>query len=1603
MPRHRPITNFRIGHGRSCLEARTRSPLCSVPQFLSRFCPKARPMSLSAADRTHQEALKAALQADRSAHKLESLAAGLVGRLLGISVAVAKSGFQHGGDAGAASQQGRRFRLECKKYGDDTSLRDRELLGEIDHALARDEALEAWTLVATRSVPEQLAQDLVQKGERLGVPVLVIDWKEHEPAPLAALCAFDPDLVAVEFSKRAADQALALQPVMGEAIAVLRRSLQAWSLGFETLRSQSHRKLEGIWTSRRTSNAELGQDAAGGAQAKKVRRLSVHNALDAWWRGPARNDAPAAIIGWDGVGKTWAALDWLSERMPEHPIVLTVPSSALAPMAGTSESAFKRFLAERLCDLTGIRDPEHWLRRLDYLLKRPKEEGPVLTVFFDGLNQEPSVPWLSLLKVAQGTAFEGRVRVMLSTRRHHFEERLSSLRGLVVAAVPVVVDVYDAEAAGELGQMLAFEGLTQADLHPELIELARTPRLFKLVIRFRDRLVEAGQVTVHRLLWEYGRDTFGDRAGKSFSEDEWRAWLAEIAKCYRGGIQEFSLKSLGETASRPDLSEREVYARLSDIIDARFVRPGPAGVMQLNPTVVAHALGAALLAHLDAKNWATFAEADAEVNQWLDPIAGLDQRAEILRAAVSIFVERGGPSTTPIGGVLVTAWLQTQNVTDGHRRELASLAVSVPEALLDAVEHSNAHAQASARLWAISALRAIPRIEGPQLMTIIGRVRTWFSIVSREVDNTPNANEDFERRRAQRYHSRIGVDASGPLTVLGVRLQLVDRDDGRPQTAAPSILEGFPLANILLCFEAIAVASAVRGHAEAWQGLKWLCYLNEVDPEPTAASLRTLSVEIRARRPESGINPELSARAAALLLWLSGQEIDEEKAAAIDPGLDRQFTYEKDYLENPSRSLFELERRHAAIALDDKESHLHSRLQRTSKLWLDPTFQPPSGLIDELRAAAATFDVEKLHRQMGHTHAEYQFEVMEPALARCVPDALVTLVRRKLHAFASCPPESRYWSAIHASESFILAGATEAAAAQALRESARDKDANHEAYAASELLKIELAHLADAQSQIDKLIAADLRFIPADFVEIVRTPSNEDVDALIIRYADAPAKQQRDLIVLLSFHGCAFSENAWQWLTGLAEQSDHELRHVLFRMLTMAHAARFGRILATNGWAWDPLAHIWVNHYGTDALIKAEPALPFDQLAPRLAPWLLLEATRLRGADPAEVRVAAEILGHVLAAEKIAEPDPGSTLTVDRSEKRFMPFVISVRPRPSADERSNPMASLRATLDADARAKAYVRAVETATARMEEARKAGASLYLTNVDALDMELVVLHAPDMLDRWLEGAGEITTDFRRRVRLAETVFLALCEALLIHNPERGAALWRALRMTMATRYLGAASIDELLHVIFRAPDSPAVLSLRDEVLSLQLCHSDRDLFDVAVAASYNGKSAWIAESVAADRASPLVWRQRRGTLLAGLGTGYALPVTEAWPEGEMHSDCAGIRRKAARLRWREACARHWWLAYLKADDPVEAYAAWVLFLRSADARAWTWMRDDVGVHYDNSDFFSLKLAHVQLNRNELKRAMDKHLDRRDKKFLDHDIVDGIGPWGKEIDSD
>ena len=1375
------------------------------------------------------------------------------------------------------------------------------MLGEIDQALVRDEALEAWFLIATRPVPEQIQQSLIQHSERIGVPIEIIDWgHDHEVAPLAALCAFGPDLVEEFVSSSASEDARALKAVSGEAIKLLRRDLQSWCLGFESLRTQSIKKLDKIWNCPPTSNADLGQNAAGGAQEKKVRRSAVHEALNAWWRGPAKDDAPAAVVGLDGVGKTWATLEWLIDSQDQQPILVIIPSFAVA--AGTSdvsETGVKKLLAERLSEITKVRDSDHWFRRLNYLLKRPVDEGPVLTVFLDGLNQEPSFEWVRLLQVLQSETFENRIRIILSTRNFHFDDRLSALRRLIVPPKRIDVGLFDKEPEGELDRMLKFEGLRQTDLHDDVIEWACIPRLFKIVVRFREKLVGSGQITVHRILWEYGRDFFGERNQRSFSSNEWEDWLKEIAAGFLREVPPDSLATLSETVGRRDLDPDHVYVRLSDIIDGQFATRNELGDYELNPTIIAHALGVALLTHFRRATSLSFETLQVELTEWLDPIAGFDERADILRAAVSILVAQERATEPPVPGVLVTAWLQSQNLPEKHLQELGDLAPNLLDALLDAVEHSGRHYHDAARLRAVDALRAISREDSAALTKIIARARRWLSKIPSD-DAEPEAH-----------------------TVLGVELVSSNRHSGLLKAAVPSVIEGFPLAEALPIFETEAVSSIFVGRpSECWEGLRWLCLFNVVDADETTIALRDLSEEIRRRQPESGVKPDIPESVAVRLLRLTGRDEDEDTAASIFADVDRPLTYEKNYLPRPGKSLLALERRHAEIALNDIELTLVFRVQRTRELWFDPKFEPPESFVEELRAAADCIDVEQIGRSQYSTTDDYVLGELEPVLARCAPDLLADLRGRTMRSIATSPPESRYWRGKRATDHLVLAGEAEKRAARALRLNGKESDEKKESYISNKLLLLEIRDL-EARTQFDTLIQANLKYNPDDVSEVLRPLVADDIDALIDGCHRGTQKQQDNLLILLSYHSQALSDNAWAWIANYAKQNGNNCRWAAFQILTQADPMRFGRLLAADDWSWEPDESFQINHYGTEALIEATSDLPFNDVAPKLAPWLLLDAARRRGTEPDEVRLAAAILGQWFMGDSVNE------------------------------------SNLR-----------------------------------LNVDAKDFELVLQHAPDIVEQWLEGCSEPTAEFRYRVH--NSIFRPLCEALLAHDPCRGVQLWRVLHETIP--HFGPTNVDDLWHMAFRVPDSPAVTVLREEVAELDYCDTDKALLDLAIAASFNGKDSWLTERIGTDQASALSWKQKRAVVLAGFTSNNALPIADAWPDDEIKTYYADLAVTSARYRWIEACARHWWQAFLKAPNPTEAYAAWVLFLRSADRRAWVWMQQDIESARDSDDFFNLKMVHVQLNLEKLNYVLKKRHDKIDREFLYCEVSRGVGPWAR-----
>lgn len=1526
--------------------------------------------------------LKRILQDDLEPKQLEELGAALIGNLCGVSVAVAKSGFQHGGDAGPAGRQNRTFRIETKRYADNTPLSDRELLGEIDHALRRDSAMEAWILIATRAAPEQLEQDLLHKSNEIGVPIVVIDWKAGAFPALAALCSSAPDLLDSHATPAAAQLARELAPESQAALASLKRDLESWNLGFHNLRRLSHLRLTDIWSSPPTSMAKLGQDAAGRHQGRTlIRRQKSFDALSTWWAGKASTNAPAAVIGSEGVGKTWAVLDWLNDQLSDLPIILALPSSTFAGLPGTSTATVKRFLGERLSELVGVRDALHWQARLDRLLHRPDSEGPVLTLLLDGLNQEPSAAWLDLLRTLQDAPFASRVRVILTTRHLHFTEKLSSLRGLVASAISIPVDVYDDAPGGELDQRLAAEELTRRDLHSDLIPLARTPRLFSLVVRFRERLVDAGQVTVHRLLWEYGRDSFGARAGKSFSEDEWRSWLQEMARRHLAGKRDYSYAELGDTTAAPDLAPPDVFRRLSDIVDTRFATRNASGRFELNPTLVTHALASAMLATLDDLDNKDEGIVETTVANWFDPFNGLDEKPEILRAAVSILVERGGATPPAITSTLVTEWLLSQNVPDEHRTELAHLAFPLADALLDVIWRSGDYTRRSASYWAVNALRAIPRTDTLYLDKLVGRFSDWLRVISRDADPPNRENEEAERARSRRLQTRVGFDADGERVVLGRKLLFVDKFHNLANMAVPSLLEGFPLATVLPAFELAALGLAIRGRQEHWDGLKWLCLLNTTDFTATSSALRRSAEHFAGLSPEPGVHPELPARVGALLLWMSGDEDDEARATIMNPGLDQHLSYDE-YEADPGNSFFPLERRHAEQVLADTTIPLIRRIQRGKEFITDPTFQPPQIFCQEVAAVAETFDVSTLDTSRNVTSQDHNLETLLPTLARCTPQALAELLHRKVAGFPTRPAAQRYICAMQATKHLLLTTASDAEAARALRLAHRESDANQEAFPAARLLMMEFLGLTSLE-RVERTIEAGLAHIPSILADMIGPLSDSDAQTLTDRYRSGSAEQVDDLVMLLSATVTTLTEQSWQWIYGLSQNDVYKHRGLTFQILNAADSQRFGRDLASSGWSWAPTQDPLCNHYGSLAFIAGTIGTPFEQIITSIAPWLILRATIARGGSATDSQLAAAVLGDLLRAPGTGPEGLGSDLTIDSERRRQYPFSLLLAPRDNDDD---PFAALK---DPDGHHERRIAAVNKSLERIREAQSAGAKLYLHHITADEFGALIEHAPMEVIRWTEGADEVTPEFTRQVRLAEGVFLALCEALLQRSPQRGEILWRGLRKVVLTRFRGSAHVDEMTHMLFRVPTTPH--ALREEHLSLRQTHSDKALLDLAIAAHSNNATDWLNKVISDDADSGVAWRIRRGRILAGFSTGNSLPVLDAWHQGRPDNRTARIIT-AAKFRHTEASARHWWNEYRNAESDADAYAAWILFLNTADHRAYECIAPSVRAE----PLDPRRLAHLHANEEVLESAIKEREKSLGKNFLGQRIVDDFGPW-------
>ena len=221
-----------------------------------------------------------------------------------------------------------------------------------------------------------------------------------------------------------------------------------------------------------------------------------------------------------------------------------------------------------------------------------------------------------------------------------------------------------------------------------------------------------------------------------------------------------------------------------------------------------------------------------------------------------------------------------------------------------------------------------------------------------------------------------------------------------------------------------------------------------------------------------------------------------------------------------------------------------------------------------------------------------------------------------------------------------------------------------------------------------------------DLLPVLEPMTVEEAEALLTQHGDDTTSERAGVVMTFLFNApVAESDKLWTWLQNASDQTDHPHRGLLFQLLTEKDSHRFGTHLDGANWSWSATEdNAYVSDYGSQALVAATSATPFDQLLPRLAPWRLVWAARWRGADPAELRLAAEVLGRSILNVPVVPEIPGALLTVDRT--RYAPGAFSITRR---IEGLSPEEELPWMLNFEAQRDADKRTAEVAIARVNEA------------------------------------------------------------------------------------------------------------------------------------------------------------------------------------------------------------------------------------------------------------------------------------------------------------
>ena len=1434
----------------------------------------------------------------------EGLVAEALAAFSGLTFRLARSGSQFGRDASTPLAPFA-IAMEAKRYDDDLRLED--LAGKALVArFALEGKIDVWVLGATSEAGEDALAKLTEIFEKVGVTLLPFDWASRPLPPMAVLLAatrtvaldwfrlhyprLNGHKIATELDRVAADPSFEAQ------LKLLRKSVNRASVGLDALRRRCREWLRTRFTDPVRSQLAFGQyitvaDPTSPAETRLVLLERLGNLVV-----PEPTDlAVVAVVGDEGVGKTWLVAQWWLS-LPDSPIMLLVSgrrADCLIP--GQPLESLARLIAwqEGNSDEDAQRG---WCRRL----QRWKSEGADaylrFIVVLDGANEQVGHPWADLIKeLAREVRALGGLVVVTSRAAFWRREVSPRLRGALEVR-ELSVGGYDDD---ELLAVLARRNIAPSDLSPRVWEFLRNPRICRVALGLVDRLsLQPNELSVERLLIEYWQSRLQERGNlvahnvldfERLLRSHARAWREQPKR--RFDIDEWTVHS--GAAQRLGLAQ--VQNDITEIEEGRFLQiaPDDSTAYEFRSEVLPYALGLLINAELKDELRSGDGNPSEHLDKIIDTVRDFDLVGRVIAAAVGLACL---DDTFPPAGrsALVAAWLGLQNTEDATFEEMAVYVPARPDAFLDAAEL--AAVGGSAHYDSLVAMLTSKRDHPVVRSALEARLAKWLGTWSWRAPNIilHSGGEGEQAKHESRINAALSSLSDRERALF--RRLTVEVPDARAMEldkVAAFLIAGRPLRPFAEGLVGWALAQAIAGGPRnASEALEWVVRLNVADWAETRLAVWEATSEV------DEMSSEKMRSAAAISLDLLGDQGSSKRANRLQP---------------PGKSW----RWRLVENFCNTNPH-------------DPNAPPPTNL-DNARSAANAVAPSDIWAGMGQTMPDHQLELITPALARFDPPTIVAVLRRIV---ATAPERTGLYlrqlsfRLIELSPLFdeqVLAAVKDAYDAL-LQDSNRVGSADRN-WIASSIVRAMVPHLS-AEGQLDLLLSLPdecplylnlwngLRPLSADIFEAHLTAAVSSPWAFTrILFFGSGSKPEltegsRGTIA-------AALNDPDETISSIAAQvacaaEDPELYE---RLLSQAASKRaVGNSYAAGLWS-RAVAEAVINGHRED-LIDLLPPQTLDVVAAQMGGAAIdLLADYIERVISRLLRPVSAVRPNDVTTFVEASQDGLTAMRrVEDNTERELPSV----PR---DIRSifNTQSALSDPVEA---ARRYSERQKAMIAEMEAYEHAIVQEGVTDAFAMPprrgLKELARRDPARVGLWVAAIADVRDpNILAQVR---NLGLSLASAHATNDPEKATELFRHLkRQTPPVNVLiGDESIPFYDYALFTAADSQPITALRGETAEEAL--DDATLQMVCTAAEVCGATTWLDGHIERLLASDHPCAKARAITLAGfrqLNERSSQVLSEDWGGGFLGQAAAAARESYRRADW----ARHWLEQIAQTSDPIE----------------------------------------------------------------------------------